>query len=326
MNQKVTFSFEAFEQKTNRLQLFTVPTTGEAIRFSIIKDIPNMQQSVISNNEHWWSEYGQNGGYITCHGGSCCLTQTWNKFTKAYEPMKIKKRFYVPVVSYDKSPNGLEFIANVKVMIITQNVFNKLVRVMQSVEEGTIPFFERDLTAALVKNNNGQEELEFTKCETKAYWLTDAKMTASVNEQLETYYDKLLITVPKRFTEEEFLIEKQNADLKIQQRQQAMSQAVTPQVQPTIQTATLSQPIPQPVPTPQPIPQPVPTPQPVPQPIPQPVPTPQPAPQPIPQPMSQSLNNTKESTANGSLSTPTINDINTSEINLSFDPASLLKN
>ena len=44
MNQKVSFSFEAFEQKTNRLQQFTVPTNGESVRFAIIENIPEMQQ------------------------------------------------------------------------------------------------------------------------------------------------------------------------------------------------------------------------------------------------------------------------------------------
>ena len=311
MNQKVSFSFEAFEQKTNRLQQFTVPTNGESVRFAIIENIPEMQQSVISNNEHWWSEYGQNGGYITCHGGSCCQTHTWNKFTKTYEPMKIKKRFYVPVVTYDKSQNGLEFVANVKVMIITQNIFNKLVRVMQSVEEGTLPFFERDLTASIVKNNNGQEELEFTKCETKAYWLSNPAMTQSVNEQLTEYYNKLLITVPRRFTEEEFLLEKQNADIKIQQRQQALNQ-----VQP--------QPVVQPLPQPQPVvqPQPLPQPQPIPQPVPQPQPIPQPIPQPVPQPQVEAPKSEKET---DSFNTPKVQTIDPSAINLSFDPASLLK-
>jgi hypothetical protein len=136
--EKTAFSYESFEVHHDYLQQLSIKE-NESTLISVIGSIPGMDMPVISNKEHWWGEYGDNGSFITCHGGSCCETYTYNKWEHNKSLMQPKNYYYVPIVHYEKGKDGLTDVATVKVIKMNRSNYNRLANQVASCEEGTLP-------------------------------------------------------------------------------------------------------------------------------------------------------------------------------------------
>lgn len=214
------FNYASLESSGDYLQELKLEEGKHAL-VAFLKDIPGMQSPpFVYCKVHWNSEMGENGRLYQCFGGSCCQQVTWQKGWGGepgkFEVNKARTRYFIPIVHYEQDPqNPASTCATVKYLNLTWSAYDALIKAVQNTTEG-LDFFERDITLESQKINGATVYL-FHKKESKASWLLNQIFLDQVNKQLPDVARKLLASMPKTFTEEEFLAMKPQLDAKVQQ-------------------------------------------------------------------------------------------------------------
>lgn len=229
---------------------------------SFLKNVPGMPEPpFVYCRVHWNSEMGDNGRMFQCFGGACCEQVTWQKGWGG-EPGKFdvnnaRTRYYVPVVHYEQDPaNPTVTKATIKYFDMTYTAYTALCTTIANTTEG-LDFFERDVVVTASKVN-GATNYVFDKRESRAAWLEQPMFKEQVDSQLPTAAQRLLNSMPKVITEDDFAKMKPELDKKVQaamrSHQAQQAQVQQGQAQPATGFNQLPSGIPgQPMPQAQPI-------------------------------------------------------------------------
>ena len=186
-----------FEERVTFLNL----KAGEKAKVAFIENVPGKDSPVTQVTQHYITEK-EGSKYIMCTGGLCCQIMTWNNFEKDYTLSKAKTVYWVPIVMYYPDPETMEPTAGVGILPLNFYQFKKLAEQINSIEPGTLPFFQRDITVSFDKNGT-YNDFAFIRSEKKAMWLENPKMKAIIEDQLQTLADDIQSSLPVEYTETE---------------------------------------------------------------------------------------------------------------------------